>query len=452
MQLLMGKKISDAMRSVVKILMVLFFLGFINAGKAQKKSAKHRIITFAEDGAWLWFNDQNILVEKEAMYIGCEDSKGYSSVAVYQSFANSKQNSAYQLSTFSAKDDHNYPALLKLANGNLLATYSKNPSCKMYYRIATISKGISKQKELTWGAEKSIDLDNGMSYNNCLMLTGEANRIYNWYSIFTGSPSLISSDDQGKSWSKDFSYMKAGKNHSSPYLKYVTDGKERVDILYTDGHPRNEAQNSIYHIYYRKGNFFKSDGTLIKALDSARLNAIDPAEGTKIYDGTQQGPGWVWDIEYDHYKNPVAAYISAADFAEGNNLRYRYAKWDAAKKQWHEWQIAFAGNHLYAPENHFAGGITIDPENTNVVYISANVSPYTGKLLQNNHYQIFRGVTTNGGLNFSWEQLTLDVNQDNLRPIVPRHHHAKICVLWFSGKYKSSLNFKTKVEGIFEKK
>lgn len=436
----------------IKRLLVIFLFGFVTAAKAQKISAKHPIITFAEDGAWLWFNDQNILVDKEAMYIGCEDSKGYSSVAVYQFSANGNQNSVYPLSTFSARDDHNYPALLKLTNGDILATYSKNPSRKMYYRIAKISTGISIKKQLTWDAEKIIDLDNGMSYNNCMMLTAEANRIYNWYSIFTGSPSIISSDDQGESWSKDFSYMKAGKNHSSPYLKYSTDGKDRVDILYTDGHPRNEAKNNIYHIFYRKENFYKSDGTLIKSLNNARLNPIDPADGTKIYDGTQQGPGWVWDIEYNHYKNPVAVYISAADFSEGNDLRYRYAKWDAVKKQWNERQIAYAGNHLYVPENHFAGGVTIDPENTNLVYISTNVNPYTGKLLQNNHYQIFCGVTKNDGATFTWEQLTFDSTRDNLRPIVPRNHPAKICVLWLSGLYKSSLNFKTKVEGIFEKK
>ena len=104
------------------------------------------------------------------------------------------------------------------------------------------------------------------------------------------------------------------------------------------------------------------------------------------------------------------------------------------------------------PENHFAGGITIDPENADVVYISANVNPYTGKLLQKGHYQIFRGVTKNGGVNFTWQQLTFSIDRDNLRPIVPRNHHAKICVLWFSGEYKSSVDFKTKVEGIFEKK
>ena len=286
-----------------------------------------------------------------------------------------------------------------------------------------------------------------------MMLSGENDRIYNWYSIFNGSPSVITSSDQGETWSEGFSYMKAGENYSSPYLKYVTDGNKRVDILYTDGHPRNEVKNNIYHIYYSKGQFFRSDGTLIKSLESSRVNPFSSTDGTKIYDGGQQGPGWVWDIEYDRYRNPVAAYISSADFEDGNDLRYRYAKWNTIKKQWQERQIGYAGNHLYVPENHFAGGITIDPENINVVYISANVNPYTGQANpKGGRYQIFRGETQNDGANWSWEQLTFDTSQDNLRPIVPQNHHAKICVLWFSGQYKTSLNFRTKVVGIFEKK
>lgn len=430
---------------------LLFYFFFLSIGEAQTHTPKHQIITFAEDGAWLLFNDQNIIVDKDVIYIGSENSKGYSSVNLYQFSGKASHIYAYPLSSWSAKDDHNYPSLLKLKNGDLLATYSRNPSRKMYYRMAKITSGKSKQKQLSWGPENIVDLDNGMSYNNAMMLSGEDNRIYNWYSIFTGSPAIITSDDQGKSWSKDFSYMNAGKYHSSPYLKYVTDRKERVDILYTDGHPRNESQNNIYHIYYCKGQFFKSDGTPIKSLDSARKNPIDPADGTKIYDGKHQGPGWVWDIEYDQNKNPVAAYISAADFAEGNDLRYRYAKWNAVNKQWQERQIAYAGNHLYVPENHFAGGITIDPENTNVVYISANVNPLNGKIIYNGRYQIFRGITKNDGATWAWKQLTFDINQDNLRPIVPRNHLAKICVFWFSGQYKTSVNFKTKVVGIFEK-
>lgn len=411
----------------------------------------YQIRTFADDGAWLWFNDQNIIVDGNTLYMGCENSEGYSAVDIFQDDGKEGRKVQYILSSEPAKDDHNYPALLKLANGKLMATYSRNPSPAMYCRIASVSSEKKRQGSLDWGQETSIALQHRMSYNNTIMLSGERNRIYNWYSIFTGSPSFITSDDQGVSWSDDASYMNAGKNHSSPYLKYCTDSKKRVDILYTDGHPRNEANNNIYHIYYLEGKLFTSDGKLIRSLDSSVADPISPALGTKIYDGSQAGPGWVWDIEYDRRQRPVAAFISSADLAEGNDLRYRYATWNDEKKQWKEQQIAYAGTHLYVPENHFAGGITIDPNDVNVVYLSSNTDPCSGKSGSNRHYQIYQGRTSDGGATWKWMQLTFDTDQDNLRPIVPRNHHARMCVLWFQGEYKSSVNFKTKVVGIFER-
>lgn len=175
-----------------------------------------------------------------------------------------------------------------------------------------------------------------------------------------------------------------------------------------------------------------------------------PESGTKIYDGTKAGPGWVWDIEYDRKNYPVAAYISSADGAEGNDLRYRYARWNPKSKSWTEAQIAYAGSHLYVPENHFAGGITIDPENVNVVYISSNVNPETGNPGDTQHYQIYRGRTKDDGKNWKWEQLTFDTDKDNFRPIVPRNHGCKICIIWYS--YIDSLSgFDSDVLGIIEK-
>ncbi len=411
-----------------------------------------RIKTFAEDGAWLWFNDQNIIVDKNIIYMGCENSGGYSTVNVYEEHGKETLRKEYVLGTLPAKDDHNYPALLILPDGKMLATYSRNPSAEMYYRKAGISHDQRDQVTLDWNKEDSVSLRHRMSYNNSFLLSDKNNTVYNWYSIFTGSPSIITSSDQGKTWSADITYMKAGRNHSSPYLKYCSDGRKRVDILYTDGHPRNEKKNNIYHLYFQNGQFRGSGGNLIRSMDSAITNPIDPFQGTMVYNGSTEGPGWVWDIEYDRRKNPVAAYISSADSSMGNDLRYRYARWDDKKKRWHEKQIAFAGNHLYVPENHFAGGITIDPYNTNVVYISSNADPYTGIQTANHHYQIYRGEISPKGQNWLWRQLTNDKDRDNLRPIVPRNHGARICVLWFAGEYRSSVNFKTKVMGIFEQK
>jgi hypothetical protein len=156
-------------------------------------------------------------------------------------------------------------------------------------------------------------------------------------------------------------------------------------------------------------------------------------------------------MEYDEQGNPVAAYINSADHAAGKDLRYRYAYWNSTQKKWVEWQIAFAGTNLYVPENHYAGGITIDPQDTNTVYISADVNPTTGRPNPSGHYQIYRGVMSRDMKDCQWIQLTFDTESDNIRPVVPRRHNRKICLIWLRGQYKTYTNYKTSIVGIIEK-
>jgi hypothetical protein len=420
-------------------------------GTIIKSDIKIEIKKLADDGAWLWFNGQNVIVDGNNIYIGCEDSHGYSVVNQYQLNSADSTNTyrVYPLSTWSKKDDHNYPSLLKLKNGKLLATYSRSPSLKMNYRIAEILNKGTEQQSLLWGEEQSAGLQSRMSYNNLISLSKENSCVFNFFTMFNESPSIIKSDSDVTNWSEDFKFMKQGKNDTSPYVKYANNEIDRVDILYTDGHPRKELKNNVYHIYYKDGNFYKSDGSMIRSLKEARNNPISTEEGTKIYDGSTKGPGWVWDIEYNSEHNPVAVYISSADNEVGNDLRYHYAEWDDNAKHWTEQEIAYAGSHLYVPENHFAGGIAIDPENTNMVYISSNVNPVNGGKNLTGRYQIYRGTRT--GDNWEWTQLTFNSNIDNLRPIVPQHHGSVVSVVWFRGIYNTSIDFKTEVVGILDR-
>jgi len=86
-----------------------------------------------------------------------------------------------------------------------------------------------------------------------------------------------------------------------------------------------------------------------------------------------------------------------------------------------------AGRPLYQAEDDYAGGICADPQNPNVIYISSNaqnpfdVSSTTNVALRaNERYEIYRGITTDGGLTFTWEQITTNSTLDNLRPYIPR--------------------------------
>lgn len=436
----------------INIIIYFLILASDPPHKTVKDDYPYQIKTLAKDGAWLWFNNEIVLADQNAIYIASEDSKGNAQVLLYRIKSQTDDNRYidYNLSSWPERSrklpSHAYPSILKLSNGNLLAVYHRS-STKMFYRTGEVIERGTENQRLNWGKEITLELKNGMNYNNLIQLSGENNRLYNFFSIFKQSPALVISEDNASTWSDDYIFMSQGGKETSPYMRYADNGKDRIDVIYTDGHPRNEFQNNIYHIYYSEGKFKRSDGSDICKLSDK--SQFPPESGTKIYDGNNAGPGWVWDIEYDQSNNPVAAYISSADGADGYDLRYRYAKWNSKTKSWKEGQIAYAGSHLYIPENHFAGGITIDPENVNIVYISSNVNPETGKPTDTQKYQIYRGRTKNDGKTWKWEQLTFDTDKDNFRPVVPRNHGCKICVIWYN-YVSSSDGFVSDVLGIIE--
>lgn len=305
--------------------------------------------------------------------------------------------------------------------------------------------------EFQWGPEQTYGYQARSTYANPFQLSTESGRIYNFFRGLNFNPTFATSEDGAKTWSAATHLIREDKQR--PYVKYVSNGRDRIDFLFTDGHPRNEPTNNIYHMYYTGGNLYRSDGTLIRSLAEVKSgHPVLPSEATQVYDGRTEGRGWVWDLEYDQAGNPVAAYINSADGDLGKDLRYRYARWDAAAKHWREQQIAYAGEHLYVPENHYAGGISIDPNDANTVYISTAVNPQTGQPGDTGRRQIFRGHTADGGVMWKWEQLTFDAAADNLRPFVPRQTTLPTCVLWFRGQYTTYLNYDTDIVGIIEKK
>jgi len=50
----------------------------------------------------------------------------------------------------------------------------------------------------------------------------------------------------------------------------------------------------------------------------------------------------------------------------------------------------FAGSDLDTRERHYAGGITLDPEQKGVIYVSGNVDPHDGSPNATGRFQIHR--------------------------------------------------------------
>lgn len=190
----------------------------------------------------------------------------------------------------------------------------------------------------------------------------------------------------------------------------------------------------------------RSDGTPIQPLPDGDVGPMPVGAGTLVYSADTSGRGWVWDLEYAPDGAPVGAYIASVDSTVGLDLRYRYARWDERAGRWREREIAYAGTHLYEPENHYAGGITIDPSDVNTVYVSGDVHPETGA--PTNHYQLYRGTTTDEGETWRWTSLTPGATEDHIRPFVPRGD--RHVLLWLRGRYTTYTDYDMEVVALID--
>ncbi len=414
------------------------------SGCATGRGALREPQVVARHGAWTWFNDERAAFVGPNLFVGYVDTSGHSAVTVVPVEGEARKHTT-RLSTFTERDDHNNPAFVALPDGRVMAAYARHHVEPFWYRRFGQVSGDS----IRWSPEsRTADLGSKATYSNLFRLSGEGGMLYDFYRGTNFNPTLMTSDDNGETWSAPQHFILSGSGGTRPYFKYTSNGTGRIDVLYTQGHPR-DVDNDVLHVYYEDGSLRRSDGTPIQPLPGSNgAGPMPVGAGTRIYDAETAGRAWVWDLEYDAAGAPVAVYIATRDSTTGNDLRYRYARWDAGTGRWIEREIAYAGTHLYDGENHYAGGITLDPSDPSVVYTSSDVHPETGAPTA--HYEIYRGITTDGGASWKWIPLTPGAAEDQIRPFVPRsngNHHA---VLWLRGRYTAYTDFDTDVVGLLD--
>src|SRR5690606_26679773 len=86
---------------------------------------------------------------------------------------------------------------------------------------------------------------------------------------------------------------------------------------------------------------------------------------------------------------------------------------------------------------------TLDPRDPNILYISTTIDPRDDAPLA--HYEIFKGVTGDGGATWTWMPVTENSTVDNLRPIVPPSDGPENALLWYRGVYSTYANFNVEV-------
>lgn len=411
-------------------------------------STEKRIKVFKENGSWCWFQDERTIIHGHQLIFGSvadrygkngEELNGNIEVTSYD-LKRGTHTGTFILHEKLQADDHNAPAFLELEDGRLLSAYcGHNLDSLIRYRISKNSNALD------WDAEKTVKGTGLATYTNLHFLksdNGGKGRIYDFYRGADRLPNYIFSDDQAKSWHKGYTLLTFKKRW--PYLKYVSDGKSKIHFITTESHPIF-WKCSIYHGYIESDKVYSSDGKFIGDL---KEGPVKPEELTKIFQGDILKNAWTIDLQLDESNMPYIAYSVRKDI---DHIQYRYARWDGSA--WEDHFLAYAGRALYEVEKHYSGLVALDPDDPDIVYISTDADPVTEVPLISNgdsvrHYEIFRGTTHDVGQTWTWEALTQNSVQDNVRPIMPKGNEEFKVVLWLRGSIKSYKDYNFDVVGI----
>lgn len=391
------------------------------------------------EGAWCWFADPRALhYENESgtinkTYIGYIDIHGNIKAMQYD-FEKKKQEEVLIRSYFQP-DDHNNPTFLVLPDERIMIFYSRHTdeAC-FYYRVSQTPGDITML-----GEEKVIKTRNNTTYPSPFILSDDPEHIYlcwrgiGWHPTIAKLSLPDEKDDVSIVWG---AYQMVKSTGARPYAKYVSNGKDKIYLAYTTGHPDNESPNFLYFNYIDihtmqlkdvKGNILSTiaDDTfkVSKAADYASQYPLTLVDNSSARD-------WVWQVALDENNNPVIAMVRIS--SDKNSHVYYYAKWNGS--EWKKIFLANAGGHFHQTpdlEKCYSAGMAIDPSNTNHVYCSLPVEGKQGKV-----YEIIKFVLNESGEVVSTEAVTQDSRQNNVRPyIIPGSENTPLRLAWMFGNY-----------------
>jgi hypothetical protein len=393
----------------------------------------------AQSGAWTFFTDPRAVYYKgqhEKVYLSFIDPRGTDRIWSYD-YATSAVDTATLHSSLQV-DDHDNPSLYVRLDGRITAFYQRHTVDRNVYIRTT----VNPEDIRSWGPERVLTMPENVTYAHPIRLSAENNRLYLFNRCVEWHPTLLTSEDEGTTWSTPRQLVGGGA--ARPYIKFRGDGKSRIHFAFTDGHPRDVANNSIYYAYYEKGALFRADGTRLKGMDQLPL---EPSQAERIYNGATNGRAWIWDVALDSLGRPALVFVVAPSETDH---RYYYARWNGT--QWLVKQIAKGGKWFpQTPsgtkerEPHYSGGIILNPQDPSEVFLSR---PPNGSAAGT--FEIERWYTQDLGQTWTSQAITSGSSKNNARPILPwpvaGQTNPRRVLFWMHGDYNHYTSYGTGIK------
>lgn len=401
----------------------------------------------ADEGAWCWFADpralhyENATGTINATYIGYIDVHGNVKATQYDWKTGRKTD--VLIRSYFQPDDHNNPTFVVLPDERVMIFYTRHTDePKIWYRIS------QKPGDITaLGEEKYLATANNTTYPSPFILSDDPDHIYLCWRGINWHPTIarLTMPDANGDCKFDFGPKQIVQSTGArPYAKYQSNGKDKIYVSYTTGHPDNEMPDWLY---FNVVDINKGNGPILRDLNGKQLSVI--ANGVfnvnktdsyassypaTIVDKTANIRNWVWQITLDKNENPVIAYPHI-DNAKTTHV-YWYARWTGS--EWRNTWVQYGGHAFHQNWNStelcYSGGMSIDPENINDLYLS--IPTTNGAYHKDGVYEIWKYTIDDDGKVAGSEQITRNSTKNNIRPfIIPGSKDSKMRLTWMNGDY-----------------
>lgn len=388
-----------------------------------------------EEGAWCWFADPRALHYENAAgtvdvtWTGCIDVHG-NIKAVQTDWVKGVTETVLVRSWFQP-DDHDTPTFQVLPDGRVMIIYSRHTDEKcFYYRISRKPYDIT-----VLGDEKVLPTADNTTYPNPFILSDDPDHLYlcwrgiGWHPTIARLTLPDAHDDMRFDWGP-FQMMQS--TGARPYAKYVSDGKSRIYVAYTTGHPDNEYPNWLYC------NVFDINTKQLSSLDGEVLSTIGPAPVARtaayaashpkaVVDRPEDVRDWIWSMALDSLQRPVIGMTRISQ--DKQHHEYWYASWTGE-----DWKVTFladAGGFFHLSpetENCYSAGMHVDRDHPRDVYCAVPVDGV---------YEIMKYTLDKDAAKVvSAEQVTKGSQHNNSRPFtIDGERAGRPRLLWMQGDY-----------------
>lgn len=396
----------------------------------------------SSEGAWCWFADprathyENASGTINASWLGYIDVHGAIRATQYDFV--SGQRSEVLVRSYFQPDDHNNPTFLVLPDERVLIIYSRHTDERaFYYRVSTRPGDIT-----SLGEEKKIVTTANTTYPSPFILSDDPTHFYLCWRGINWHPTMarFTLPDENGNVTMDWgAHQIVQSTGARPYAKYASNGKDKIYVTYTTGHPDNEQPNWVYFnaININGGGEPTLEdiiGTRLSTISQGPFNVNKKAEYKTQYpktvvDAPSDQRDWVWQTALGDDGMPVIAMVRI-NGGKSEHVYY-YAKWTG--NDWRVTKLANGGGKFHSSNTEYcySGGMALDPQNTSDIYLSIPTDGASGSV-----FEIWKYTVAADGSVSATEQITRDSRKNNVRPyILPNSAGTPLRLAWMNGDY-----------------